>query len=98
MLYIEYQHYSKEALCEALFQEDWNIEAQDPQAYYNIFENKLVNIVDKMAPIKEYVKKSGHNEEQSQSMKRLINKKRKHLYHRRRSGRIEEHCKVSSLK
>ena len=37
---------NKEKLIEELSKEDWSIAVQDVQAFHNIFEYKLVNIVD----------------------------------------------------
>ena len=33
---------------------DWNIQIEDAQQYWNVFENMLVNIVDEIVPMVEY--------------------------------------------
>ena len=51
-----------------------------------MFENKLVNIVDKLAPFKELSISKLNNREESTAMKRLINIKRRKLKVWRRTG------------
>ena len=33
---------------------DWNIQIEDAQQYWNVFENMLVNIVNEIVPMVEY--------------------------------------------
>ena len=41
-------------LCKELSTKDWNIEANDVQSFYNILENRIVDVVDKLAPMKKF--------------------------------------------
>ena len=74
-----WKHYKKELLCEELSRLDWNIETNDAQSYYNILENLIVNVVDKLAPMKMYSINKKQTCEMSSSMRRLINLKRRKL-------------------
>ena len=46
--------YSKEILCEKLGLVDWSNNADNVQEAWNYFENKLVNVVDFLVPIKDF--------------------------------------------
>ena len=52
-------NYSGERLKEELQNENWNIETNNPQAYYYILENKIINIIDRLAPLKKYSNRWG---------------------------------------
>ena len=55
------------------------MDINDTQAFYNIFENKLVSIVDSITPIEEIeAKETGHMHKNT-TMKRLINRKRRKI-------------------
>ena len=54
ILKINWFNYTRETLCIVLAKEDWNINTKNTQEYYNIFENKLVKIVDRIAPFKAH--------------------------------------------
>jgi hypothetical protein len=45
-----WKNYSKTALCEMLANEDWSCESDTVQGTWDIFENKLVRITDKIVP------------------------------------------------
>jgi hypothetical protein len=47
-------NYSSEALCHLIEQEDWTVEDDTVQGTWNMFENKLVNILDVLIPVKEF--------------------------------------------
>ena len=46
--------YTREKLCEHLALSDWSIEDDSVQSYWNLFENRLINIVDIVAPLTEF--------------------------------------------
>ena len=46
----DWRNYSKIALCEKLEEVDWDIGADTVQACWNIFENKLINVIDSLVP------------------------------------------------
>ncbi len=48
-------HYSKNVLCNKLAMVDWDIGISDVQQFWNVFENLLVNIVDKVAPLSTFI-------------------------------------------
>ena len=49
-----WRQYSKELLCAELGSVDWVIQTDSVQEMWNSFENKLIQIVDAIAPIKEF--------------------------------------------
>ena len=51
---IYYLKYSKEKLNVKLSLIDWNINVDDVQEFWNILENKLINIVDEIVPPKTF--------------------------------------------
>jgi hypothetical protein len=52
----DWRKYSLSFLCEMLSKEDWNIGVSDVQGYWNCFENKLINIVDQIVPLRTFFK------------------------------------------
>ena len=65
---------------------------------HNVLENKLVNIVDRLAALKEQKSGTMHNNEQSSTMKRLINRKRKCVAKWKRLGRNSDNENVINIK
>jgi hypothetical protein len=47
-----WKQYNKERLIHMLSDVDWNIEEDTVQGFWNTFENKLINIVDTIIPMK----------------------------------------------
>ena len=50
----DWRNYSKERLTHMLSRIDWNIDIIDVQQYWNVFENKLINVVDEIVPLVEF--------------------------------------------
>jgi hypothetical protein len=46
--------YSKESLVNLLQQEDWSVDDDTVQGTWNMFENKLINIIDTIVPVTEF--------------------------------------------
>ena len=44
-------NYTKELLKVKLARVDWNINIDDVQQYWNVFQNVLINIIDEMVPL-----------------------------------------------
>ena len=89
--------YSKEKLLEELGKEYWNISINDSQNFYNVLENKLINIVDKLIPFKERRNDGGHIRESNQHMRNLIKIKKKKLRQWKRTRNPETGAEVKSL-
>ena len=51
----DWRHYSKETLCTNLVSVDWSCDADSVQEVWNCFENKLIQIVDSLVPITEFI-------------------------------------------
>ena len=50
----DYRLYSKDLLCNELAKENWSFDIEPVQEYWNVFENKLINIIDKIIPIASF--------------------------------------------
>ena len=89
--------YNKDLLCQELSCIDWNITATDVQSFCNILENKLVYIVDKLAPLKLITPNNNNSNEMSSTMRRLISLKRRKLRKWKQSKRSEDYDGVKDL-
>ena len=67
--------YSKEKLIENLSKVDWNIEFDDVQSFWNCFESKLVEIIDKLAPLELFSTPNANNSNPPPHIKNKINKR-----------------------
>ena len=50
----DWRKYSKLALCQELEGVDWDVGVDTVQECWNIFENKLINVADRLIPITEF--------------------------------------------
>ena len=90
-----WNRYSKEALIDAIKAENWDIDCTDAQSFYNIYENKLVNIVDKLIPYKEI--NQINIKEDNPQLRRLINQKRSKMRKWKRTKRKEDLLDVKAM-
>ena len=51
----DWRKYSKDSLLAGLGNVDWNIEEETVQDYWNVFENKLIGVVDLLIPMSDFV-------------------------------------------
>ena len=51
----DWRNYSKEALNEKLRSVDWNINIDNVQEFWNVFENNLIRVVDEIVPLTDFV-------------------------------------------
>ena len=51
----DWRKYSKESLCNELSLIDWKIDTDGVQGFWNVFENQLINVVDKLVPTTKFV-------------------------------------------
>ena len=47
----DWRRYSKDALCSSLSQIKWHLGVEGVQSYWNVIENALIEVVDKLAPL-----------------------------------------------
>ena len=47
----DWRFYSKEILCNKLSAVDWDMDVVGVQEYWNVFENKLINVIDDIVPL-----------------------------------------------
>jgi hypothetical protein len=71
--------YSKEALCQRIQQEDWTIEDNTIQGTWNLFENKLVNILDNLIPVTKFTNNSSKEKKFNPKIKNKQNKRKRLL-------------------
>jgi hypothetical protein len=46
--------YSTSSICDELSKINWDINVVDVQQYWNVFENMLIEVVDKLAPLTKF--------------------------------------------
>ena len=50
----DWRHYSKDKLCDELCSIDWSTDIDDVQGFWNDFECKFIDVVDKIVPITKF--------------------------------------------
>ena len=90
-------HYSKTALCNELSAVDWDLGINDVQQYWNVFENLLVNIVDKVAPLATFTNNKITNIDLPNSIKNILNKRHRFLKNFKRNPSKELKAKITEL-
>ncbi len=90
-----WKNYSKTALCGMLANEDWSCETDTVQGTWNIFENKLLRIADKIVPEISFIN-SAIEQKIAPEIKSKINKRIKLLrkYKSTRSDELRKMIKV----
>ena len=68
----DWKLYSKESLIDKLTVINWQIEADDVQSYWNIFENKLLKAVDELVPYKIYTNDHLNSSYKPQFIKNIL--------------------------
>ena len=89
--------YNKIALCDMLRQEDWNIESDSVQGTWNIIENKIVKIVDKIVPMVTFVNNSKIKQKMDPAIRTKINKRKKLLMQQKKSRNEELRQRIKVL-
>jgi hypothetical protein len=75
-----WMHYTKESLLHSLSQEDWNLQSDNVQGCWNKMENKIIRIVDQLAPLQDFKNNSCTSSRiVPPSIKNLINQRKKLL-------------------
>jgi hypothetical protein len=86
---INWMRYEKELLLELLREVDWNIASDGVQGCWNKIENKLIKIVDKLAPLQEFKNNSSIKTKIiPRDIKSLINR-RKNLLHKQKTNNTQ---------
>ena len=91
-----WRNYSKTAPVQSLSEVDWNVVADTVQDTWNIFENKLINVIDYLIPETEFISNITHKSVMPTVIKSKINKRKKLLqqYKRNKSTLIKTNIKV----
>jgi hypothetical protein len=82
-------NYDKSLLCEKLRSVNWEMFSDSVQGVWNEFENKLINIVDEIVPIKEFENNLQLKSQVPPQIKHIINK-RKRLLHKLKVDKSRE--------
>ena len=78
----DWRHYSKNVLSDELNMITWSTEIDDVQGFWNHFESKLINVIDKIAPVCKFednvvkVTVPGHIKNKLNLRKRLLKKRK----------------------
>ena len=75
----DWKFYSKDSLIEKLNLVNWQIEADDVQSYWNIFETKLLKVVDELVPYKTFVNDQKTSDFKPQFIKSILQKRKRLL-------------------
>ena len=75
----DWRFYSKERLCHELSFVDWNIDAEDVQDFWNIFEHRLNTVIDKIVPYNEFHNNNVCNTPPPRRIITLQNARKKYL-------------------
>ena len=94
-----WKNYSKEKLEMELAKEDWNIEATTAEDYSNLFENKLLGVLEHIIPYEYKINRGGWYPDSERIVK--LKRKRKNLFlnaKRRGDGGRLQKCRVLDRK
>ena len=89
--------YSKESLCNLLQQEDWSVDDDTVQGTWNMFENKLINIVDTIVPLTEFSSVSDCVRSVPVKIKTKINQRKRLLKNYKLTKNIESKNCIKTL-
>ena len=72
----DWRRYSKDALCNSLSEIQWHLGVDGVQSYWNIIENSLIEVVDRLAPLVAFVDDKTKDSKHPKVVKNAINVKR----------------------
>ena len=75
-----WMNYTKANLCAKLAQVDWNINIDDVQGFWNSFENKLINVIDEIVPMKPMLNNVQGRDSIPRPIKLKINQRKRLLF------------------
>ena len=75
----DWRNYSKLALCQALDSVEWDVCADGVQDCWNIFENKLINVIDNLIPMTKFEKTKAKNTTPPKKVKNWLNARQRLL-------------------
>jgi hypothetical protein len=75
----DWRFYSKNKLCNMLANSDWSIDVLDVQQYWNLFEQRLLNIIDVIVPYTKFCHGEIAPNRMGTRMKTLQNARKNHL-------------------
>jgi hypothetical protein len=75
----DWRKYSKENLSSALSMLDWNINIENVQEYWNVFENMLIDVVDEIVPLTDFVNNVAKNTKPPKEVNNMLNVRKRYL-------------------
>ena len=75
----DWRKYSKENLLSALSVLDWNIQIENVQDFWNVFENMLINVVDAIVPLTDFVNNIAKNTKPPKEVTNMLNVRKRYL-------------------
>ena len=89
----DWRNYSKELLYEMLRNIDWEVDIDNVQEFWNVFENKLIKVVDKLVPLTSFVGTTVKSNV-PKNIKNKINKRNRLLRSFKRSPTVDLKAKI----
>ena len=93
----DWKNYSKESLINKLNLVNWQIEADDVQSYWNIFESKLLAVVDELVPYKIYNNVETNSCHKPQFIKNILSERKSLLKIFNKYKHVSIKTKIKSL-
>ena len=93
----DWRQYSKNKLCDMLSILDWNINVDDVQEYWNIFENMLIDVIDNLAPLITFVGNEAKETKPPKPIKNAINVRHRLLKIFRKNPSIALKARIVSI-
>ena len=93
----DWRYYSKDNLELELGKNDWSFDADSVQEYWNILENKIINIVDAIVPIVEFQNNSVKNSPTPIHIKTKMNTRKRLLKQFKNSPTERVHLRIKNL-
>jgi hypothetical protein len=76
---------------------DWGIDIDNVQEYWNVFENLLINVVDAVAPLAEFVNNIAKNTKPPKEVNNLLNVRKRCLKQFKSNPSSALKLKISTL-
>jgi len=93
----DWRKYSKDNLLLSLSVLDWGIDIDNVQEYWNVFENLLINVVDVVAPLTEFVNNIAKNTKPPKEVNNLLNVRKRYLKQFKSNPSSALKLKISTL-
>ena len=93
----DWRNYSIKLLCERLSNEDWSVDNDCVQEYWNCFENKLIRIVDDIVPLVSFKNNCVKNVSLPPHIRNKLNRRKRLLKQQKNNHTIEKKLSIQTL-